>query len=120
MNREKFNNSETMMYTESIRGYPYMQSEQIAEEFHISKGTVFNRLKGIEEEIKNGRYNDYAVIRDGKLVFINVLVFLDYLKHRKQLQDRNARKYTPEFQPEKIVQIIGWNNRIVREGETTV
>lgn len=115
MNREKIDNSKVMMYTESIRGYPYMQSEQIAEEFHISKGTVFNRVKEIEKEIKNGRYNDYAVIHDGKLVLINVLVFIDYLKHRRQLLDRNARKYTPEFQPEKIVQIIGWNNRIVME-----
>ena len=96
------------MYTESIRGYPYMHKKQLAEEFHISEGTVHNRLREIEEEIKNGRYNDYAVIRDGKL-------FLDFLKYRKMLQDSHARKYTPDFHPENLVQIIGWSNRTVME-----
>lgn len=107
-----------MIYTESIRGYPYMHREQIAEEFHISKGTVDNRAKEIEAEVKNGRYNDYAIIRDGKLVLINVLVFIDFLKYRKMLRDRNARKYAPDFQPEKLIQMIGWSNRIVMEDET--
>lgn len=106
------------MYTEAIRGYPYMHKEQIAKEFDISKGTVDNRLKEIEEEIKKGRYNNYSIIRDGKLVLINVLVFIDYLTHRRQLRDRNARKYTPEYRPEVLVQSIGWSNRTVIEDET--
>lgn len=106
------------MYTESIRGYPYMRKEQIAEEFDISKGTVDNRLKEIEEEVKKGRYNNYSVIHDGKLVLINVLVFIDYLTYRRQLRDRNARKYTPEYKPEVLVQSIGWSNRAVIEDKT--
>lgn len=105
------------MYTESIRGYPYMQKEQLADEFHICKSTVQKRMKEIETEVKNGRYNDYAIIRDGKIVLVNVLVFIDYLKYRRMLMDRNARKYTPEFRPDQLVQIIGWSNRIVLEGE---
>ena len=105
------------MYTESIRGYPYMHKKQLAEEFHISEGTVHNRLREIEDEIKSGRYNDYAVIRDGKLVLVNVLVFLDFLKYRKMLQDSHARKYTPDFRPENLVQIIGWSNRTIMEDE---
>ena len=32
--------------------------------------------------------------------------------------DRNARKYAPAFHPEKLVQMIGWSNRAVVEGET--
>ena len=107
----------SMMYTESIRGYPYMHKEQLAKEFNISMGTVHNRMKEIQEEIKKGRYNDYAVIQDGKLVLVNVLVFIDYLTYRRQLLDRNARKYTPAFQPEKLVQTIGWSNRTVIEEE---
>lgn len=105
------------MYTESIRGYPYMHKQQLAKEFKISESTVHNRLRGIEEEIKSGRYNDYALIRDGKLVLVNVLVFLDYLKYRKMLQDKYARKYTPEFKPELLVKIIGWSNRTVMEDD---
>lgn len=103
------------MYTESIRGYPYMHKDQLAKEFSISKGTVYNRTQEIEQEIKNGRYNDYAVIHDGKLVLINVLVFLDYLTYRKMLLNKNARKHVPNFQPEKLIGMIGWNNRLVVE-----
>lgn len=107
-----------MVYTESIRGYPYMRKEQLADEFQISAGTVRTRLFEIEDEIKKGRYNDYAVIRDGNIVLINVLVFIDYMTYRRQLLDRNTRKYTPAFHPEKLIQTIGWSNRIIAEGET--
>lgn len=106
---------EHIIYTESIRGYPYMPKDKIAQEFSLSKTTVQLRVKEIEEQIREGRYNDYAIIRDGGILLINVLVFIDYLEYRKRLQDKNARKYVPEFQPEKIVHILGWNNRIVRE-----
>lgn len=108
-------NEQRMMYTEAIRGYPYRPKDQIAEEFGISYGTVHNRIKGIEKEIAAGRYNRYALIRDGKLVLVNVLVFIDYLTYHQQLEDKNARKYTPPFQPDELVRMIGWNNRIVRE-----
>lgn len=107
-----------MVYTESIRGYPYMRKEQLAKEFQIGAGTVRTRLLEIEGEIKTGRYNDYAVIRDGNIILINVLVFIDYMTYRQQLLDRNARKYTPAFHPEKLVQMIGWSNRAVMEGDT--
>ena len=102
-----------MVYTESIRGYPYMRKEQLTKEFQISAGTVRTRLFEIEDEIKTGRYNDYAIIRDGNIVLINVLVFIDYLTYRRQLLDRNARKYAPAFHPEKLVQMIGIINACV-------
>ncbi len=104
-----------MIYTESIRGYPYMPKDKIAQEFSISKATVQSRVKEIEEQIKEGRYNDYAIIRDGKILLVNVLVFIDYMEYRRRLMDSNARKYVPEFEPEKIIHILGWNNRIIRE-----
>lgn len=103
-----------MMYTESIRGYPYMPKDKIAQEFSLSKSTVQNRVREIEQQIKAGRYSDYAVIRDGNILLVNVLVFIDYLEYRKMLNDKNAKKQVPDFQPEKIVHILGWNNRIVR------
>lgn len=106
------------IYTESIRGYPYMHKDQLAREFNISKATVHNRMQEIQKEVTAGRYNDYAIIQDGKLVLINVLVFVDYLKYRRMLQDKNARKSVPEFHPEKLVQIMGWSNRTVLENET--
>lgn len=109
---------EQLMYVESIRGYPYETKERLADEFHVSKGTIRNRVKEIEEEIKKGRYNDYAIIRDGQILLINTIVFIDYLKYRKMLLDKNARKYVPEFKPELVVRTLGWSNRIVVEEDT--
>lgn len=107
-----------MVYTESIRSYPYMRPESLAEEFGISQGTVRNRMKEIEEEIKTGRYNDYAVIKDGGIVLVNVLVFIDYIKYRQILLHKNTRKHAPDFHPEELIKIIGWSNRIVVESGT--
>lgn len=104
---------ETMMYTESIRGYPYMKKETLAEELHICKGTVVNRLREIEKEIDNGRYSDYAIIQDGNIVLINILVFIDFLTYRKRLLNKNLRKNVPPFRPDVLARDIGWSNRIV-------
>lgn len=101
-------------YVESICGYPYMQKERIAQEFDISPNTVRNRLHEIEEK-EHDRYGDYAVIRDGKILLINMLVFLDYMTYRRRLLDKNARKYVPEFSPEKVARMVGWSNRTILE-----
>ena len=105
----------TISYTESIRGYPYMEKQQLSEEFKMSVQTIKGRVQEIESEIEKGRYDDFAIIRDGKLLRINVLVFIDYMTYRRRLLDKNARQYVPEFHPEKMVRSIGWNNRIVYE-----
>lgn len=108
---------ETIMYTESIRGYPYEPKQQLADEFNICKTTVFTRIKEIEKEIEAGRYSNYAIIRDGKIVLVNVLVFIDYLTYRGMLRDKNARKHVPPFKPDVIARDIGWSNRIVTKEE---
>lgn len=104
-----------MLYIESIRGYPYMPKQQLADEFHISKSTVYLRMKEIEAEIKNGRYSDYAIIDDGNIVLVNVLVFIDYMVYRRRLKEKNTRKYVPEFNPAEIKKVIGWEDKIIRE-----
>lgn len=101
------------MYTESIRGYPYMKKEGIAQEFHISKGTVVNRMKEIEQEIQKGRYGAHSLIQDGNIVLINVLVFVDFLTYRQKLLDKNLRKHVPEYRPDVVMREIGWSNRVV-------
>ena len=107
-----------MIYTESIRGYPYQPKQQIADEFHISKSTVYSRMKEIAVEVQNGRYDDYAIIEDGNIVLINVLVFIDFLTYRKRLQSKNLRKHVPPFRPDILIKDIGWSNRIIKmEGE---
>lgn len=108
----------SIMYTESIRGYPYMKKETLAEEMHICKGTVVNRLREIENEIMNGRYSDYAIIQDGNILLINVLVFIDFLTYRKRLLNKNLRKNVPPFRPDIIARDIGWNNRVITTKDT--
>ena len=55
----------TISYTESIRGYPYMEKQQLSEEFKMSVQTIKGRVQEIESEIEKGRYDDFAIIRDG-------------------------------------------------------
>ena len=85
------------MYVESIRNFPYMRKTDISKEFSISMSTVKSRMNEIEEEIRAGRYDDYAIIDDGGVILINTLVFLDYLKYRGLLRQKNARKHVPEI-----------------------
>ena len=98
--------------TESIRGYPYLKKDAIATEFDMCKNTVSNRVKEIEKEIKAGRYSDYAIIQDGNILLINLLVFIDYMTYRQRLQKKNLRKNVPAFRPDLIAREIGWNNRV--------
>lgn len=105
-----------MVYMETIRGYPYKKQQDIATEFGIGRTTVYERLKEIEKEISAGRYSDYAIIRDGNIVLVNVLVFLDYMNYRERLREKNTRKYVPPFNPAELMEVCGWQNKIVREG----
>lgn len=108
-------NNPTLSYVEAVRGYPYMRKKEVAEEFKISERTVTNYIKEIEAEILSKRYNDYALIQDGKIVLINILVFLDYMKYRTALKNGTTRKHVPQFNPDQLVQIMGWSNRLVSE-----
>lgn len=96
------------MYLEVIRGYPYKNIEGVANEFGISKRTVQKKLEGIYELIKSGRYSRYAVIHDGKIVLVNMYVFMDYLTYRQQLEDGNMCKTVPPFEARSIAQLCGW------------
>lgn len=42
----------TISYTESIRGYPYMEKQQLSEEFKMSVQTIKGRVQEIESEIE--------------------------------------------------------------------
>lgn len=104
-----------MLYMEQIHGYPYMRKKQLIEEFQVSRSFVDNRVKGIEREIKEGRYSRYAIL-DG---MINVYAFVDYMKYGKNLSDKNARKYVPEFKPDEIMRLCGFNQKVVEINEET-
>lgn len=100
-------------YVEQIRGYPYMSAKQIADEMDCSTRTVFSRIRGIEEEIRKGRYNDYAVLESDRSPRVNFYVYVDYEKYWKLLKDKNSRKYVPEFRPDQIAELCGFNQKLV-------
>lgn len=98
-----------MLYMEQIRGYPYMRKKQLMEEFHVSRSFVDKKVQGIEKEIKNGRYNRYAIL-DG---MINVYVFMDYMKYESALNDMNAKKYVQGFGPDELMELCGFKQKVV-------
>lgn len=99
---------------EQIRGFAYMNDQQLATEFAMSKRTVQRRKKGISQEIENGRYNKYAIV--GNLT--NVYVFIDYFKFEKMLNNPVLRKCVPDFEPEEIMRICGFSQQIRSAVET--
>lgn len=97
-------------YMESIRGYNYMTMGKLAEEFKYCAPTIRKRVDEIEEEIRKGRYIPQAIIR-GSDVRVNVYVFIDYMRYRDMLRDKNARKEVPPFTGEtarRIADICGY------------
>lgn len=93
---------------EQIRGFSYMSDQQLATEFNMSKRTVQRKRRGIETEMEKGRYNKYAIV--GTLT--NVYVFIDYMKFEKMLSNPVLRKCVPDFEPEEIMRICGFNQQV--------
>lgn len=82
-------------------GTAYMTIEQLSKYYgNVTKQTVRNRLKGLREEIGK-RYKDDVIIEDDRIVLINRYAYLDYLKYRTRLKDKNARKYLEPYSPAK-------------------
>ena len=78
----------------------------------FSPGSVFSDGFDVSD-VSDSSDDERAVIRDGNIVLVNTLVFVDYLKYRKALQEKNARKHVPPFRPEKWAWVSGWNSRVV-------
>lgn len=103
-----------LIYMEQIRGYPYMSIKRLAKEFGCSTRTVTRRIEGIEKQIREGRYNDYAILDSGGNSRVNVYVYIDYEKYWKALDDKNAQKYVPKFRPDEIAEICGFKQKVVQ------
>lgn len=100
-----------------VHASPFVTRATVANELSISLGTVDNRIKEIKNEIKNGRYGDFAIINSGGLVLINYFVLIDYLFYRQRLREKNLRKNVPDYDPKKIANEIGWYTPVKKEGE---
>lgn len=84
--------------------YPYMKKDGIARMLGLSKSTVYDRARELDG---NDRYGPYAVIRDGQVVLINVLCFLDWLKWRRMLMDKNLKRHVPPYDPRGLIESMG-------------
>lgn len=85
----------------------YANKSEIARFFGISRYTVYDRVKGIEREIQEGRYGRHA-ISDG---LVNKAVFLDYNTYHKSLEDKLLRKYVPPFDIRECMEYINEMDR---------
>lgn len=93
---------------ERLCGSPYISRGNLKEQFKMSLRAIDTRIQEIKEEIKQGRYGEFAYIKDGGFVLLNYLVWIDYLKYRERLKEKNLRKNVPPFDAKKIAQEIGW------------
>ena len=101
----------------TIGSFPYKTVDEVADDIHKTKRTVDNRLNEMQGLVRSGRYSEYAIIQDEGIKLVNVPCFIDFLKYRKALQDRNVSKNVPAFNPEEILRICGWNSNVIHIGE---
>lgn len=88
----------------------YKTKEELKIEWSICTTTIDTRLKEIEDEVLKGRYPNNSVIRDGGIVRVNHLVFIDYMTNRQRLLQPNLRKYVEPFNAFEIAKSIGLHN----------
>lgn len=88
----------------------YKSKEELKIEWSICTTTIDTRLKEIEDESRKGRYPNNSVIRDGGIVRVNHLVFIDYMTNRQRLLQPNLRKYVEPFNAFEIAKSIGLHN----------
>lgn len=84
---------------------PYLRKGELAEMMGVSRATIQQRIGEMEA---SGRYGPYAILRDGQIVQINVLCFIDWLRYRRFWTDKRLRKYIPEYNAENVAQAMGW------------
>ena len=87
--------------------------KQLAELTGDSTATIRHRIPGIREQIRKGRYNEYALIEAKKGTRINFYAYYDYEKFREALENKNTCKAVPPFDPERIAQICQVMQEIV-------
>lgn len=80
----------------------YQNKTALCRTFGIGRPSVYRIEAGIREQMELGRYNSYAIIDNE----INVGVVADYIKYRKMLKDKNARKYVPKFNLREALDMV--------------
>lgn len=93
-------------YLTPIKASPYKTISDLSEELGVSKVTIHARKKELEAEKE--RYGPHTVISDCGIVLINYLAWIDYLKYRARLKEKNLRKTVPPYNPMEVARELGW------------
>ena len=104
-----------MTILQVVHGSPVTTVKELCEHFNVSDRTVRGVIKEMEGE--KDRYGDYTIMGDGALKRINFLAFTDYWKFRKMLQDKNARKHVPPYNPQSVARSLGFYGSEVYDGK---
>lgn len=89
----------------SIR-IPFISTRaELANDWKLSLATIDARIK--ELKAHHERYGDFAVIDSEGVVRVNQLAFMDYMKYRTRLADKNLKKGVPDYEPVKIAKELG-------------
>ena len=89
-----------------VHGAPYITRGNLAKQIKLSVRTIDARIKEMREE--TDRYDEFALIKDGGIVLINYLAWIDFMKYRERLMNRNLRKNIPKYDPKRVAESIGW------------
>lgn len=95
-----------MTVLQVVHGSPVTTIKGLCEHYQISDKTARTVVKEIEQQRE--RYGDFTVMGDGALKRINFLAFTDYWQFRKMLQDKNAKKHVPPYNPQKVAKSLGF------------
>ena len=96
----------------ALGSYP-LTVKQLSELTGDSTKTIRSRISGIREQIRKGRYNEYALIEAKKGTRIIFYVYYDYDKFLEALENRNTCKADPPCDPERIAQICPVTQEVV-------
>lgn len=89
-----------------VLGSPLVQRHVLAKQIGTCPQTLDGRLRDLKEfNEKTHRYGSNPVIKDGGLVLINYIAFMDFTANREKIKNGIP---IPEYEPRKLAWEIGW------------
>ena len=90
----------------------YLTPRQITEILGCSDRHARTIIAGVREQITKGRYNRYAILDSGD-IRVNIYAYYDYEKYRRLLNDKNACKVVPPFNPLELAAMCPVVERVI-------
>ena len=90
----------------------YLTPKQLTEVLGCSDRHIRSMINGIREQIQKGRYNRYAILDSGD-IRVNIYAYYDYEKYRRLLNDKNACKVVPPFNPLELAALCPVVERVI-------